>query len=98
MSLSFDYVSMPPKSQEVSQIQLGEMNRFQSEQQEVAAQFQNVVEQKSETTIRREKANNDYVKEHDQEKKRRKKKQTNTSKKEDGENEKEKPAHFDMRI
>lgn len=98
MSITFDYVSMPPKSQEVSQIQLGEMNRFQGEHQEIASQFQEAVQKKSESTIRREKAKNDYVKEENREGKKRQKKQGNSSNKDDSKEQEEKPMHFDMRI
>ena len=40
MSLTLDYVSMPPKSQEISQIQNAEQIRYEHGQQEMAAQFQ----------------------------------------------------------
>ena len=63
MSLTIDYVTMPPKSQEVSQIQHGEQVRYDQAQQEVASQFQQQVQQKSHQTIRRAKAENkDYRK------------------------------------
>lgn len=39
MSLTIDYLAMPPKSQEVSQIKTGEQTRINQEQQEVATQF-----------------------------------------------------------
>ena len=45
MSLTIDYLAMPPKSQEVSQIKTGEQTRINQEQQEVATQFQNTVKQ-----------------------------------------------------
>lgn len=43
MSLTFDYVTMPPKSQEISQLQTNEMNKLQQENQQLAAQFQTQV-------------------------------------------------------
>ena len=63
MSLTIDYVTMPQKSQEVSQIQHGEQVRYDQAQQEVASQFQQQVHQKSHQTVRRAKAENkDYRK------------------------------------
>ena len=62
MSLTIDYIAMPPKSQEVSQIQTGEQTRISQEQQEIAMQFQNEVKQQSETTVRRRDVNNDELK------------------------------------
>lgn len=38
MSLTIDYITMPPKSQEVSQIQHGDQVRYEQSQQEVASQ------------------------------------------------------------
>ena len=37
MSLTLDYVSMPPKSQEISQIQNAEQIRYEHGQQEMGA-------------------------------------------------------------
>lgn len=59
MSLTFDYVTMPPKSQEVSQIQTGEQVRYEHGQQEMAAQFGKEIKNQSEQTIRRREADND---------------------------------------
>mgnify|MGYP001131109081 FL=1 len=36
MSLSLDYITMPPKSQEVSQIQTQEITRMEQENQQLA--------------------------------------------------------------
>lgn len=43
MSLTIDYITMPPKSQEVSQIQHGDQVRYEQSQQEVASQVQQQV-------------------------------------------------------
>ena len=66
MSLSIDYFTMPPKSQEVSQIQSAEQTKLHQENQEFAAQFQHQVEQNSQTTIRRREVENDELKNDDQ--------------------------------
>ena len=64
MSLSIDYITMPPKSQEVSQIQHGDQVRYEHSQQEVASQVQQQVHQNSHQTIRRAKAEDkDYLNE-----------------------------------
>ena len=62
MSLIIDYFTMPPKSQEVSQIQSTEQTKLHQENQEFAAQFQNQVEHNSHTTIRRREVENDELK------------------------------------
>ncbi len=105
MSLSFDYIVMPPKSQEVSQIQGAEQIRYEHNQQETASQFQEVVRQQSEQTIRRKEAENDPDRYDKDEKKRKgggrrasqgkqekRKQEEKNSSKESGE------GHFDMRI
>ena len=82
MSLTLDYVSMPPKSQEISQIQNAEQIRYEHGQQEMAAQFQQSVKNQSEQTIRRAKAENEPNRYDDEERKRRQKhsgKQKNNS-------------------
>ena len=53
MSLTIDYIAMPPKSQEVSHIQAAEQTKLNNEQQQVAMTFQQEVRHESETTIRR---------------------------------------------
>lgn len=58
MSLTIDYVTMPPKSQEVSQIQHSEQVKYDQSQHEAAAQFQHQVKQGSEQTVRRAKPEN----------------------------------------
>lgn len=98
MSLTLDYVSMPPKSQEISQIQNAEQIRYEHGQQEMAAQFQQSVKNQSEQTIRRAKAENEPNR-YDEERKRRQKhsgKQKNNSS--DNKKETKKEPHFDMRI
>lgn len=74
MSLTIDYIAMPPKSQEVSQIQTGEQTRINQEQQEVAMQFQNEVKQQSETTVRRRDVDNDELKNDERNNNKKKKK------------------------
>ncbi len=108
MSLTIDYIAMPPKSQEVSQIQTGEQTRISQEQQEIAMQFQNEVKQQSETTVRRRDVNNDELK-NDERKNNKKKKKKAALKKDKGddvqEENKEKNAinplsgrRFDIRV
>ncbi len=108
MSLTIDYIAMPPKSQEVSQIQTGEQTRINHEQQEVAMQFQNEVKQQSETTVRRRDVDNDELKNdernNNKNKKKKKKMQTKTSAKEDEKNEEKNAVNplegrrFDIRV
>lgn len=104
MSLTIDYVTMPPKSQEVSQIQTNEMNREFQEQQQVAAQFQTDVKRSSEQTIRRNRAENEELKNEEKKKRQQKQKKRNGSGSSDSETESEKMSntatenHFDMRI
>ncbi len=62
MSLTIDYVTMPPKSQEISQIQHGEQVKQDQAQQEVASQFQQQVEQNTYQTIRRARTENEEYK------------------------------------
>lgn len=59
MSLGFDYISMPPKSQEISQLQTSDMTRQNQAQQEIAATVQQEVKQQSEQTVRRADTEND---------------------------------------
>lgn len=99
MSLTIDYVSMPPKSQEMSQIQTNEINRMNQENQQLAAQFQEQVKQSSEKAIRREKAQNEELKNDEERRNRqRKKKKNHGEKDEDSGDEKEEVKHFDMKI
>ena len=94
MSLTLDYVSMPPKSQEISQIQNAEQIRYEHGQQ-----FQQSVKNQSEQTIRRAKAENEPNRYDYEERKRRQKhsgKQKNNSS--DNKKETKKEPHFDMRI
>ena len=97
MSLILDYVSMPPKSQEISQIQNAEQIRYEHGQQEMAAQFQQSVKNQSEQTIRMAKAENEPNR-YDERKRRQKHsgKQKNNSS--DNKKETKKEPHFDMRI
>lgn len=69
MSLSIDYITMPPKSQEVSQIQHGEQVKYDQANQQVASQFQQMVRQGSEQAVRREKAENKEFRYSDKDKK-----------------------------
>ena len=107
MSLTIDYLAMPPKSQEVSQIKTGEQTRINQEHQEVAIQFQNTVKQQSETTVRRRDVDNEELKNEERNKGRNKKKQSKeAAKKEEEEEAKEKERAvtpfrgglFDMKI
>ena len=107
MSLTIDYLAMPPKSQEVSQIQTGEQTRINQEQQEVATQFQNTIRQQSETAVRRADVDNDELKNEERNNGKKKKKQGNkASKKEEEEEAKKKEREvtpfrgglFDMKI
>lgn len=100
MSLTFDYVTMPPKSQEISQIQTNEMNKMQQENQQLAAQFQTQVKKSSEQTIRRNKAENEELKNEERKRQRQKKKKKNSSgESEDSEEEKtDAVPHFDMKV
>ncbi|MCI8339126.1 MAG: hypothetical protein HFH62_10690 [Lachnospiraceae bacterium] len=100
MSLTIDYVSMPPKSQEMSQIQTNEITRMNQENQQLAAQFQEQVKQSSEKTIRREKAQNEELKNDEERRNRqRKKKKGHGAQGEDSpEDEKDEVKHFDMKI
>lgn len=106
MSLSLDYITMPPKSQEVSQIQTQEITRMEQENQQLATQYQAEIKHHSEQTIRRNKAENEELK-NDEKKKRQKKQQKRKTspedkKKENGEKNgaagKNPNQHFDMRI
>ncbi|MDO4167361.1 MAG: hypothetical protein Q4D32_08155 [Eubacteriales bacterium] len=78
MSLTFDYITIPPKSQEVTQVQNAEQVRYDHNQQEVAAQVQQNVKQQSEQTIRRNKAENEPNR-YDKEEKRRQGRQKGSS-------------------
>lgn len=100
MSITFDYVTMPPKSQEVSQIQTNEINRLQQENQQMAAQFETEIKKQSEQTIRRNKAENEELKndERRQQQRRKKKKAQGASGDSEDEEKEEKVPHFDMRV
>jgi len=100
MSITFDYVTMPPKSQEVSQIQTNEINRLQQENQQMAAQFETEIKKNSEQTIRRNKAENEELKneERRQQQRRKKKKAQGNSGDSEGEEKEEKVPHFDMKV
>ncbi len=100
MSITFDIVTMPPKSQEVSQIQTNEINRLQQENQQMAAQFETEIKKNSEQTIRRNKAENEELKnEERRQQQRRKKKNAQGKSGDSNEDEKEERVpHFDMRV
>ena len=101
MSLTFDYVTMPPKSQEMSQIQTNEINRMHQENQQMAAQFQEQVKQTSERTIRREKAQNEELKNDEERRNRQRKKKKHGGGKGDDssqDDKEEEVIHFDMKI
>lgn len=101
MSLSIDYFTMPPKSQEVSQIQSAEQAKLHQENQEFAAQFQHQVEQNSQTTIRRRKVENDELKNDEKKQKNQSKSRQNSRK--NNKKEDKKPVNlgenrFDIKI
>ena len=74
MSLTVDYITMPPKSQEASQIQTNEINRTMQEQQQVASQFQADIKKSSEQTVRRNKAENEELRNEERRREQRRKK------------------------
>lgn len=103
MSLTFDYVSMPPKSQEVSQVQSAQQLRNEHGQQEIAAQFQQEIKNQSEQTIRRNKAENEPNRFDGEGKKQGRKggsseKNRKKQKKQDEVETKNGDGHFDMRV
>ena len=97
MSITFDYVTMAPKSQEVSQIHVHELNRLQQENQQIASQFESQVKKSSEQTVRRNKAENKELRDEEKRRQQRRKKQSDSNHNGDDEGE-EKVPHFDMRI
>lgn len=100
MSLTFDYVSMPPKSQEISQIQNADQVRYEHGQQEMASQFQQEVKNLSEQTVRRAKAENEPNRYDEEERKRRKKRGKNgrDGKGKEQNKREQDEGHFDMRV
>lgn len=105
MSLSIDYITMPPKSQEVSQIQHSEHVKSDQAQQEVASQFQQMVKQGSEQTVRRAKPENKEFRYEDKERTGRGKKKRQQRRGKEGGNEeaeqKDSPlgtSRFDMKV
>lgn len=105
MSLSIDYITMPPKSQEVSQIQHSEHVKSDQAQQEAASQFQQMVKQGSEQTIRRAKPENKEFRYEDKDKNGRGKKgrQKRKGKGDGGEEEEQTDqplgtSRFDMKV
>ena len=73
MSLTIDYIAMPPKSQEVSHIQAAEQTKLNNEQQQVAMTFQQEVRHESETTIRRKDVDNEELRNEERKKANRRK-------------------------
>ena len=108
MSLMIDYITMPPKSQEASQIQTAEIAKTEHENMDIAQQFQDHVRRYSEQTVRRNRAENEYLrneekKQNDREKQGKKKQNKANSSSLEEENKKEKNSkekseHFDLRI
>ena len=105
MSLTIDYITMPPKSQEVSQIQHGDQVRYEQSQQEVASQVQQQVQKNSHQTIRRTKAENKEYNMRDDERRRRLDGSRGRGKRQSGEPSKEENkdpeiggSFFDMKI
>lgn len=104
MSLSLDYITMPPKSQEASQIQVHEAAKLEHETQQMASQYQADVKKQSEQAIRRNKAENEELK-NDEKKNGQKRKQNRKDSKQNKEEKQEDTnkmsggsSHFDMRI
>lgn len=97
MSITFDIVTMPPKSQEVSQIQTNEINRLQQENQQMAAQFETEIKKSSEQAIRRNKAENEELRDEERRRQQRRKKKNAKGDSEE-EDKEEKVPHFDMRV
>ena len=62
MSLTVDYITMPPKSQEISQIQQSEHIKQDVENQQTAAMFDQTVQKETKTAIARRNVNNDELK------------------------------------
>lgn len=106
MSLTIDYVTMPPKSLEASHQQTSEINKLHNEMQQVENQFQAEIKKQSEQTIRRAKAENEELKNEERRGKKRQGKKRDGSGKKDSEEEKKEAGaklamqdgHFDMRI
>ena len=99
MSFMIDHVTMPPKSLEASNMQVNEINKMNQDTQHLQAEFQNVVQQNQEKTIRREKAENKELK-NEEEKRRRqgKKKKKQEEEDSDTDEKKDEKPHFDMMI
>ncbi len=104
MSLMIDYITMPPKSQEVSQIQCAEQTKMNQSNQEVVAQFQQQIQHDGKQTVRRTKAENEELKYRDKDGKngKNKKKSGHNGHEEDPETKEKKSSsdgsHFDIRI
>lgn len=104
MSITFDIISMPPKSQEASQIQTNEINKLQQENQQLASQFEAEVRKSSEQAIRRNKAENEELRNEERRRQQKRKKKAagraGSTKDDDSEEEKKEEVafHFDMRI
>lgn len=104
MSLMVDYISMPPKSQEVSNIQSAEHTKFEHGEQNAALGVQQQVQQQHETTIRRNKAQNDELRNEERRgKQNRKRKKGNSERKKNDESENKDGMSvmgggFDMRV
>ena len=62
MSLTVDYITMPPKSQEISQIQQTDNIKHDVEQQQVAIGVEQNVQKETTTTVARKKVDNDELK------------------------------------
>lgn len=105
MSLLIENISLPPKSLEVSNIQSAENAKHYNEEQQIASQFQHVVKQNSETTVRRREVDNNELKNEERRNKQnnqRKNESKDRKKKEDSDKEKNLNMFegnlFDMKI
>ena len=102
MSLTFDYLTIPLKSQEVTHVQNAEQVRYEHNQQEVASQVQQNVKPQSQQAIRRNKAENEPNR-YDKEEKKRKGQKRGSSRQGKKQEEKEQQTNssrggFDMRV
>ena len=83
MSLTVDYITMPPKSQEISQIQQSEHIKQDVENQQTAAMFEQTVQKETKTAIARRNVNNDELKKAKKEAEKKKKQAEREAKKEE---------------
>jgi hypothetical protein len=105
MSLTIDYVTMPPKSQEISQIQHADQTKMNQAGQEVAAQFQQQVENQTHQTIKKSDVDNEELRYREKDQKGKQGKHSSQENEQNETSDKKKNAgatanghHFDMTI